>query len=107
MSEETYEGIPRSKIPWHPTIDYGKCKSCGTCVNYCTAGGFGVFTFEEVGKKRPIVKNPNNCIMFCTGCEEQCPEGAIKFPSAEATQEIIEKLQQAKSIVGCSITVRR
>lgn len=98
MSEETYEGVPRSKIPWHPTIDYDKCTSCGTCVNYCTVGGFGVFTFEKKdGKKRPIVKNPNNCIVFCIGCEAQCLEGAIKFPSSEAIQEIIEKLQQANS----------
>jgi NAD-dependent dihydropyrimidine dehydrogenase PreA subunit len=98
MSEETYEGVPRNKIPWHPTIDYEKCTSCGTCVDYCTAGGFGVFAFEEKeGKKRPVVKNPNNCIVFCRGCEDICPAGAITHPSEGETQKIIEKLQKARA----------
>ena len=95
MSEESCEGVPRNKIPWHPTIDYEKCTSCGTCVDYCAAGGFGVYTFEEKeGKKRPVVKNPNNCIVFCRGCEDICPAGAITHPSEEETQKIIEKLQK-------------
>ena len=92
MSEETYKGVPRKKIPWYPTIDYDKCISCGKCVEYCH---LGVYEFEEnQGKKRPIVKNPNNCVVFCTGCEEQCPASAITHPSKEKTQKIIRKLQK-------------
>jgi NAD-dependent dihydropyrimidine dehydrogenase PreA subunit len=91
MSEETYEGVPRNKIPWYPTIDYEKCISCGKCVDYCK---LGVYEFEEKqGKKRSVVKNPNNCVVFCTGCEEQCPAGAITHPSKEETQKIIGKLK--------------
>jgi len=100
VSEEMYEGVPRHKIPWYPTIDYDKCISCGACVNYCTAGGFGVYAFEEKdGKKRPVVKNPYNCIVFCRGCEDKdvCPTGAITHPSEEETQAIIEKLKNAES----------
>jgi len=51
MSEETWHGIPRNKIPWYPTIDYEKCISCGKCVDYCT---LGTYEFEEKdGKKGP------------------------------------------------------
>jgi len=98
VTEEIIEGVPRSLIPWYPTIDYDKCTRCGSCVNYCTAGGFGVFAFEEKnGKKEPVVKNPNNCIVYCRGCEDKqvCPTGAISHQTDEETQNIIEKLQKS------------
>ena len=92
MVEETYHGVPRSKILWGPTIDYEKCTSCGKCLDYCK---LGVYEPEEKdGKKRSVVKKPNNCVVFCTGCEEQCPVGAIKFPSKRETRELIKKLQK-------------
>ncbi len=92
MSEETYEGIPREKIPWDPKIDYEKCIACGKCVDFCH---MSTFKFEEVdGKKRTIV-NPNRCVVFCRGCEDICPAEAIAHPSEEETQKTIEKLQEA------------
>jgi NAD-dependent dihydropyrimidine dehydrogenase PreA subunit len=95
MAKETYHGVPRSKIPWGPTIDYEKCISCGKCVDYCK---LGAYEFEEKeGKKRPVVKNFNNCVVFCTGCEEQCPAGAITHPSKEKTRKIIKKLQKGEA----------
>jgi NAD-dependent dihydropyrimidine dehydrogenase PreA subunit len=95
MSEETYHGVPRSKIPWSPTVDYEKCLSCGKCVDYCK---LGVYELEEKGgKQRAVVKNRNNCVVFCTGCQEQCPAGAISFPSKKETREIIRKLQKTKT----------
>jgi len=95
MSQETYHGVPRNKIPWGPTIDYEKCISCGKCVDYCK---LGVFEFEEKdGKKRHVVKNFNNCVVFCTGCQEQCPASAITHPSKVETRKIIEKLRKAKA----------
>ena len=94
MTEEMYKGIPRNKIPWYPTIDYEKCINCGKCVDYCT---LGAYEFEEKdGKKRPVVKNPYNCVVLCTGCESQCPAGAITHPSKQETRKIIEKLQKTK-----------
>ena len=86
MSEE-YHGIKRDKIPWHPTIDYDKCINCRICVEYCK---LGVYDVEE---ERPVVTNPNNCVVFCTGCKGQCPEGAISFPSKQKTRELIKKLE--------------
>jgi NAD-dependent dihydropyrimidine dehydrogenase PreA subunit len=95
MPEETFHGIPRNKIPWHPTIDYARCVSCGKCVDYCK---LGVYTFEEKnGKKRTVVRNPNNCVVLCIGCDPICPVGAIKHPSKKEIRETIRKLRKAKA----------
>lgn len=92
MFKETYHGVPRNKIPWGPKIDYEKCTSCGKCVDYCK---LGVYEAEEKNcRKKPIVREPTNCVVFCTGCEEQCPVGAIKFPSKRETRKLIFKLQK-------------
>ena len=64
MSEETYEGVTRSKISCGPQIDYSKCISCGKCV------------------------------VFCRGYEDMCPAGAITHPSKEETKKIIDKLKE-------------
>ncbi|MCX8150730.1 MAG: ferredoxin family protein [Candidatus Bathyarchaeota archaeon] len=95
MLEETYEGIPREKIPWGPKIDYTKCISCGKCVEFCHNNAFA---FEEKdGKKLSVVKNPNNCVVFCRGCEDICPVGAITHPSEEVIQKIIDRLKSEKT----------
>jgi NAD-dependent dihydropyrimidine dehydrogenase PreA subunit len=91
MSEETWHGIPRSKIPWYPTINYEKCVSCGKCVDYCK---LRTYAFEKKnGEKLSVVKNPNNCVVLCTGCDNICPAGAIKHPSIKQTQETIKELR--------------
>ena len=93
MSEETYEGIPRNKIVWHPIINYEKCTACGKCADFCHAKAFG---FEEKnGKKKTVVKNLNACVVMCRGCEDICPAGAITHPSEKETQNRIEQLQEA------------
>ena len=91
MLEEKWHGIPRSKIPWYPTIDYEKCASCGKCVDYCK---LGTFEFEENGEKRTVVKNPNNCVVLCTGCDGICPVGAIKHQPKKETQEKVKELRK-------------
>jgi formate hydrogenlyase subunit 6/NADH:ubiquinone oxidoreductase subunit I len=45
--------------------------------------------------KRRITVNSNKCVVFCRGCEDICPVGAISHPSEEETQKTIEKLQEA------------
>jgi NAD-dependent dihydropyrimidine dehydrogenase PreA subunit len=91
MSEDNYEGIPRNKIFWDPKINYEACISCGKCVDFCH---METFAFEEKdGKKKTIVK-PNRCVVFCKGCEDICPVGAITHPSEEETKKAIEKLQK-------------
>ena len=95
MSEETYEGIPRSKIPWGPTIDYKKCITCGKCDDFCHVGAFKYE--EEKGEKRPLTKNPSPCIVFCRGCEDICPAGAITHPSEEEIQKIIDEFKEKRN----------
>jgi len=92
MTEKTWHGIPRNKIPWQPTIDYDKCKNCGKCVEYCTLGTFEFRKDKE--KKQPVVANPNNCVVLCTGCDSICPTGAITHPSKKATKETIKCLRK-------------
>jgi NAD-dependent dihydropyrimidine dehydrogenase PreA subunit len=94
MSEETYEGIPRNKIPWAPKIDYKKCVSCGKCVDFCHMHAFGLE--EKNGKKKTVVKNLDACVVFCRGCEDICPVSAISHPSEEETQKIIDKHTKTK-----------
>ncbi len=89
---EEYHGNQRDKIPWCPSVDYSKCVSCGKCVEYCTLGVYDVI--ERNGEKKPVVKNPNNCVVFCTGCQDECPVGAINFPSKQETRELIKKLEE-------------
>jgi NAD-dependent dihydropyrimidine dehydrogenase PreA subunit len=95
MSEEMFNGVPRSKIPWYPTIDYDKCLECGKCVKSCA---HGVYEFEEKqNKKIPVVKNLNNCLVYCTGCDSICPAGAISHPSKKETARIINQLRKAQT----------
>lgn len=95
MAEETYRGIPRNKIPWYPSVDYEKCIGCGKCVEYCTLEAYEWEEKDE--KKRPVVKNPYNCVVLCTGCQPECPVGAITHPSKEETIKIIKKLSKEHS----------
>lgn len=90
--EKEYKGVPRNEIPWYPIIDYDKCIACGTCVEFCHNR---TFDFEEKdGEKKVIAKNPYNCVVFCRGCESQCPVSAITHQSEEETEKIIQKWQK-------------
>ena len=96
MTEETWHGIPRNKIPWYPKINYEKCISCGKCVDYCK---LGAYEFEEKGgKKKPVVTNPYNCVVLCTGCDSICPAGAISHPTKKKTKDAIKNLRKTYSL---------
>jgi NAD-dependent dihydropyrimidine dehydrogenase PreA subunit len=94
---QEYHGNYREKIPWHPTINYEKCVNCGVCVEYCKLGVYS--KSDEDGEEKPVVSNPNNCVVFCTGCESQCPQGAISFPSKQETRDIIKKLRSEEKTI--------
>lgn len=87
--EEDYQGIPRKVIQWFPCVDEDKCSRCGTCVEFCHRE---VFVMEDM----PKVTNPYRCVVGCTGCESQCPEGAISFPSMRALIEELRRLRDAR-----------
>lgn len=68
--------VQREQIPWYPTIDVEKCTGCRTCFEFCPHR-----TYEWDEKQgRPVVKNPFNCVVGCSGCAPQCPNEAIMFP---------------------------
>jgi NAD-dependent dihydropyrimidine dehydrogenase PreA subunit len=91
--KETWKGIERDKIKWFPTIDYDKCTGCMACLEKCSHNVYS----EENGK--PKVKNPNNCVVGCTGCDEVCPQKAISHPS----KEYLKKLTKHKDFkIECS-----
>ena len=91
MSEESYQGVPRTKIPWDPKIDYEKCTSCGKCVDFCHTSAY---RYEVQNGKKKTVVSPNKCIVFCRGCEDICPTGAITHPSEEETIKIVKTLKR-------------
>ncbi len=97
MSEETWHGIPRNKIPWYPTIDYAKCITCGKCVDYCHMKVFEIAENEKT--KRTIVKNPNGCVVTCTGCDSICPAGAISHPSKKEFLKNIRELRKTQFLL--------
>lgn len=87
MTEESYGKIPREKIPWFPTILRDKCTGCGVCVSFCHKDVYGD---SEDG---PVVRNPHNCVVGCTGCVGQCPAGAISFPTLVDLREALKRLR--------------
>lgn len=83
---ETWNGIPREEIPWHPTIDGDKCQGCGVCLDFCSHG-----TYEfDPNTGKPMVKNPSNCVVGCSGCQPECPAGAITFPPLTILQKYLD-----------------
>jgi MinD superfamily P-loop ATPase len=91
MSQKVFHGVPREKIPWHPSVNYEKCVSCGECADYCK---LGVYELEE---KKVVVKNPNNCVVYCNGCDAICRSKAITHPSKKETAKLIIMLRKTKN----------
>jgi len=84
--------IPREEIPWYPTIDKGKCNECMTCVEFCKHD-----VYAEIDGESKII-NKYNCLVGCSGCESQCPEGAISFPSLKEITELLKELRKKHNI---------
>lgn len=90
MSETTFMGVDRSKIDWKPTIDYSKCNFCMECDKFCPHQVFEVHENEEI---KLVVKNPDNCVVFCRACSKTCGLDAITFP---AKNETIQKISEIR-----------
>ena len=95
MSESTFMGVPRGKIDWSPKIDYSKCNYCMECVEFCP---HNVFEVNEDAERKLIVKNPNNCVVFCRACGKTCGLDAIDFPNKNETIAHIKAIR--KEAVG-------
>jgi len=91
-SGEKLFGLPRENMQWFPSIDYSKCINCMSCIAMCKQG---VFSKE---KNRPVVVDPEKCVIGCNGCDKICPNGAITHPSKEYPMDTI----RLKGISPCS-----
>ena len=84
-------------VPWFPVIDYGRCKNCKQCLNFCL---FGVYELSEQG--RVEVRNPANCKTNCPACARACPHCAIIFPKYSDSpingDEVRQEISQAKDM---------
>lgn len=90
MSEDTFMGVPRDKIPWYPTIDYKKCNFCMECDKFCPHK-----VYERVEAEiKLVVKSHNNCVVFCRACAKTCEPDAISFPEKQEVTELIKKIRK-------------
>ena len=91
MSEDTFMGVPRNRIDWSPRLDYSKCNYCMECVKFCPHKVYEVRENEEV---KLIVKNPDNCVVFCRACGKTCGPDAISFPDKVETTKKIKEIRK-------------
>ncbi|MGC6177442.1 4Fe-4S dicluster domain-containing protein [Lacrimispora sp. 38-1] len=91
MSELTFMGVPREKIDWSPRIDFSKCNYCMECVEFCP---HNVFEVHEGKDQKFVVKNPDNCVVFCRACGKTCGLDAIDFPNKNETTARIKEIRK-------------
>ena len=90
MSDETFMGVPRERIPWAPAIDYGKCDFCMECDRFCP---HQVYERRD-GQMKLVVANPTNCVVFCRACAKTCGPEALSFPSKPEVIALIKRLRE-------------
>lgn len=90
MPDDTFMGVKRELIDWHPTIDYSKCDFCMECDDFCP---HNVFEHRD-GDPKLVVANNNNCVVFCRACSKTCGPEAISFPSKPETITAIKKIRE-------------
>ncbi|MEJ2294289.1 MAG: ferredoxin family protein [Candidatus Lokiarchaeota archaeon] len=88
--KETFMGVPRTEIPWWPTIDYEKCNFCMECDKFCP---HDVYEKIEDQEKKLIIKNPYNCVVFCRACSKACALDALTFPDKREITKLIKDLR--------------
>ncbi len=93
MTERTCGGIPREEIPWYPVVLAERCTNCGACVSFCHQDVYAD------GEDCPVVKNPFNCVVGCTGCASECPSGAIRFPSLVELRDALVRLREKHRVL--------
>ncbi len=91
MSDDTFMGVPRSRISWAPTIDYERCDYCMECDDFCP---HRVFARQDGGERKLIVANPNNCVVFCRACAKTCAPEALTFPEKKEVIALIKALRE-------------
>jgi NAD-dependent dihydropyrimidine dehydrogenase PreA subunit len=93
MSDTTFMGVQREKIPWFPTIDYAKCNFCMECDKFCP---HHVFERKE-SQPSLVVSWPNNCVVFCRACAKTCGPDAITFPEKAGIIALIKRIRDEEA----------
>ena len=78
--------VDRDKIEWYPTIDSEQCTGCKVCFTFCPKK---LYSLDEAGGK-PVVVQPYECVVLCSGCVPKCPVGAISFPKREDFEHFVQ-----------------
>jgi NAD-dependent dihydropyrimidine dehydrogenase PreA subunit len=94
MSDTTFMGVSRDKVPWFPTIDYNKCNFCMECATFCP---HRVFERRE-GDRKLVVANPNHCVVFCRACSKTCGPDALSFPNKTEILALIKQIRVEESV---------
>ncbi len=84
LSTTEWHGIPRTEIPWYPTINAETCIGCGLCYVSC---GREVFGLDDAARKATVDRK-FNCMVGCSTCATVCPVEAISFPGRDLVQKI-------------------
>jgi CDP-4-dehydro-6-deoxyglucose reductase, E3 len=93
-----WHGVTRNEIQWNPTIVEDRCVGCGMCATSC---GRGVYAFDYE-QNRPVVVEPEMCMVGCTTCASICTQDAIEFPSTGYIRQLIRRkklLRQSKDML--------
>ncbi len=93
MSDGTFMGVSRERIPWFPTIDYGRCNFCMECDTFCP---HQVFERRE-GSPSLVVAYPDHCVVFCRACARTCAPDALSFPDKPATVALIKRIREEEA----------
>ena len=94
LSKTEWHGIPRTEIPWFPTIDDDACIGCGLCYISC---GREVFGFDDAARKA-TVERKFNCMVGCSTCATVCPVEAISFPGRDLIQKVEREHKILKNV---------
>ena len=73
-----WEGHPRERIPWFPTVSKELCNGCGKCLEVCPKDVFSILENGLIEVVEPFL-----CIVGCCFCKSVCDPEAILMPRKE------------------------
>ena len=90
VKEEGYREFPIPKDGKSLYINYGWCKGCSICIEFCPKD---VFDYSVLGQ--PVVARPEACTL-CMICVHRCPDFSIVI---EASGQIVRERREKPIVV--------